>query len=69
MTGTEIADLLDPIAYAGASLADVQKEYTIRVLERFEGNRTHTARTLGVAVRTLQRKLSEWGVQDREANH
>jgi hypothetical protein len=33
-----------------------------QALVQHHGNRTHAARTLGISVRTLQRKLKAWGM-------
>ena len=44
------------------ALADLEKRYILSVLERFDGNRTHTARALGIGSNTLWRKLKAWGV-------
>ncbi|GMV66292.1 MAG: sigma-54-dependent Fis family transcriptional regulator [Candidatus Hinthialibacteria bacterium] len=46
----------------GTLLADVEKEYILRTLERCSGNRTQTAQSLGIGRRTLIRKLHEYGV-------
>ncbi len=43
-------------------MADVERRYVLQVLERFEGNRTHTAKALGIGANTLWRKLKSWGV-------
>ena len=45
----------------GRSLKEVEKEMIIRTLEETEGNRTHTAKILGISRRTLQLKLKEYG--------
>jgi len=42
-------------------LAELERRYVLMVLERFEGNRTHTARALGIGTNTLWRKLKAWG--------
>ena len=42
-------------------LAEVEKRYILDVLQRFDGNRTHTARALGIGTNTLWRKLKAWG--------
>lgn len=44
------------------SMADLEKRYVLGVLDRFEGNRTHTAKALGIGANTLWRKLKAWGV-------
>jgi len=45
---------------ATQSLAYVQKQHILRVLEDANGNRTQAAKTLGIGLRTLQRKLKEY---------
>jgi DNA-binding NtrC family response regulator len=42
------------------SLAYVQKQHILRVLESSSGNRTRAAKILGIGLRTLQRKLKEY---------
>ncbi len=42
-------------------LAELERRYVLKVLERFNGNRTHTARALGIGTNTLWRKLKAWG--------
>ena len=44
----------------GLTLADLERRAIEDALERYEGNRTHAARSLGISVRTLQRKLKAW---------
>ncbi len=43
-------------------MADLERRYMLQVLERFDGNRTHTARALGIGANTLWRKLKSWGI-------
>lgn len=43
-------------------LERIEQLYILEVLERFNGNRTHTARALGIGANTLWRKLKAWGV-------
>ncbi len=43
--------------YGLSTLADLEKEHIHHVLESTNGNRTQAARILGIALRTLQRKL------------
>lgn len=47
---------------AGTSLEDLERVAVERALELHRGNRTHAAKTLGISVRTLQRKLKAWRV-------
>jgi DNA-binding NtrC family response regulator len=44
----------------GTTLHALEREAVEQALERFDGNRTHAARSLGISVRTLQRKLKAW---------
>lgn len=45
------------------SLAYVQKQHILQVLEHAGGNRTRAAKILGIGLRTLQRKLKEYEQQ------
>lgn len=47
------------------TLEQVEREHIEKVLATVMGNRTHAARALGISVRSLQRKLKAWGIQDR----
>jgi DNA-binding NtrC family response regulator len=47
-------DLLPP-------LEEIEKRYIFKVLTATEGNRTRTAKILGIGLRTLQRKLGKYG--------
>ncbi|MBA3817836.1 MAG: sigma 54-interacting transcriptional regulator [Deltaproteobacteria bacterium] len=44
------------------SLHELERRYTLAVLERNGGGRAATARALGIATNTLWRKLKAWGV-------
>jgi DNA-binding NtrC family response regulator len=46
----------------GTSLEDLQRAAVEQALAQHHGNRTHAAKTLGISVRTLQRKLKSWGM-------
>lgn len=46
------------------TLDDLERTAIQQALERFQGNRTRTAQSLGISVRTLQRRLKEWGLAD-----
>jgi DNA-binding NtrC family response regulator len=46
----------------GTSLEDLQRAAVEQALAQHHGNRTHAAKTLGISVRTLQRKLKAWGM-------
>ena len=45
---------------SGLTLHQIEKTAILQALRRFGGNRTRAARSLGVSVRTLQRKLKRW---------
>ena len=47
---------------AGRSLAEVERDLIADNLELMEGNRDKTARLLGIGVRTLYRKIKEYGL-------
>lgn len=44
----------------GLTLEQVEKAVIYQRLDRHQGNRTQAARSLGVSVRTLQRRLKRW---------
>lgn len=44
------------------SLEELERAAVEQALVQHGGNRTHAARTLGISVRTLQRKLKAWGM-------
>jgi len=44
----------------GFTLEDVEKTLVHQTLSRCRGNRTRAARSLGISVRTLQRRLKNW---------
>ena len=48
----------------GTPLAVVEKSMILKTLRNQKGNRTHTARILGIGLRTLQRKLKRYEMQD-----
>ncbi len=48
----------------GTTMDDLEKAAVIQALERCHGNRTRAAESLGISVRTLQRRLQTWGIDD-----
>ena len=50
----------------GLTLDDLEKAYTLRILEMADGNRSKAAEMLGIARRTLYRKLQDWGIEDKD---
>ncbi|MEJ2722366.1 MAG: sigma 54-interacting transcriptional regulator, partial [bacterium] len=64
--------LLDPQQRAAGrglghhrTLAEMEREYVLAVLDSLNGNRTRAAKTLGIGATTLWRRLKEWGVEER----
>jgi len=47
----------------------IEKDYILQVLEFHNGNRTHTAKTLKIGIRTLQRKLHRYGRSEYLVNY
>ncbi len=50
----------------GMTLEQVEKEAIIQTLEETGGNRTQTAQILGISRKTLQNKLKEYGLEEKE---
>jgi DNA-binding NtrC family response regulator len=52
------------------SLRKMEKELIFKALEKTNGNRTHAAKILGISIRTLRNKLSEFkqGLTPQETN-
>lgn len=46
-------------------LGSLEKSIILQTLDRCGGNRTHAANQLGISVRTLHRRLKNWGVTDQ----
>lgn len=47
---------------AGSRMESLKRSAILQAIEQFGGNRTRAAEFLGISVRTLQRKLREWGL-------
>ena len=45
----------------GNPLEEIEKRVILKTLRKFNGNKTHTAKALGIGLRTLHRKLKEYG--------
>jgi DNA-binding NtrC family response regulator len=50
-----------PGEWTPRSMADIEKEAILRTLELTQGHRARAAQLLGIGLRTLQRKLKEYG--------
>ncbi len=44
----------------GTTLDDIEKNVILEALQYHQGNRTHTARALGISIRTLRNKLADY---------
>ena len=44
----------------GSTVCEIERELVLQTLARFEGNRTHAARVLGLSVRTLRNKIRQY---------
>lgn len=51
-----------------ATLREMEKVFILNRFSQLNNNRTHTARSLGIGIRTLQRKLKEYGVEPGQAS-
>jgi DNA-binding NtrC family response regulator len=51
------------IVTAGTKLEEIERLAILATLRFKDNNRTHTAKTLGIGIRTLQRKLRQYGVE------
>jgi DNA-binding NtrC family response regulator len=47
----------------GTSLRDVERDHVLETLSQTRGNRTETARLLGISVRTLSNKIVEYSAE------
>ncbi|MBV5271923.1 MAG: helix-turn-helix domain-containing protein [Afipia sp.] len=50
----------------GATVEEIERELVLQTLARYEGNRTHAARVLGVSVRTLRNKIRQYSADGAE---
>jgi DNA-binding NtrC family response regulator len=60
---------IDPLLESGrfpsgpTSLVALQRSAVEKALVEYNGHRTRAAESLGISVRTLQRKLKAWGIE------
>lgn len=52
----------DAVELGAAGLESLKRSAILQALRQFDGNRTRAADFLGISVRTLQRKLRDWGM-------
>lgn len=63
--GAERGPAAGPDGLVGRPLAEVERYYIERTLERTGGNREEAARLLGIGERTLYRVIQDWKQQDK----
>jgi two-component system response regulator HydG len=64
--GAEGGELPGVAVPSGMTLKEVEREVIVQILEETDGNRTQTARILGISRKTLQNKLKEYGIREGE---
>ncbi len=57
--------LIDPDAIGELTIAELEHDFIKRTLERFNHNRRRTAEALGIAERTLYRKIQTYGLEPK----
>lgn len=50
----------------GPTVVDAERDLILSTLRRLNGNRTHTARALGISVRTVRNRLREYRLTSPE---
>ncbi len=65
VTHIESRPLVDPEAVGEISMEELEKELIQQTLARFNHNRRRTAQTLGIAERTLYRKIQAYGLEKK----
>lgn len=54
------------VSSPGGTLDDIERAAILNALDNTQGNRTKAAKMLGIGLRTLQRKLKEYGFKDTD---
>ena len=62
--GLEPSEASSVIFTPGTKLREIERIVILETLKQKSFNRTHTARALGIGIRTLQRKLKRYGASD-----
>jgi DNA-binding NtrC family response regulator len=57
------AQPIQSVIQPGMTMADIEKEAIRRTLEQYDGHRARTAESLAISVRTLHRKIKEYGLE------
>jgi DNA-binding NtrC family response regulator len=50
------------------TLEDVYRRLALKTLAYFDGNKTQTAQSMGITLKTLYNKLHDWGIMDEHRN-
>ena len=58
---TEYNKLVDTVTEAIKPLKAIEQEYILQVLQLFDGNKTATAKALGISLKGLYNKLHKYG--------
>ncbi len=53
-----------PRIETGITMKEMERELIMRTLDKMDNNRTHTAKTLGISLRTLRNKLNEYKLKE-----
>ncbi len=61
-----VAGGVDSLMQPGMTMEAIEREAIRRALLQAEGKRIEAAKSLGISVRTLQRKIKEFGLEDSE---
>jgi two-component system response regulator FlrC len=56
----QMAEKLDRNWLPGQTLNDIERHVILAALQYHQGNRTHTARALGISIRTLRNKIADY---------
>jgi DNA-binding NtrC family response regulator len=59
----ELEPLLAPAPAPGLTVQEMERQLILSTLERLNGNRTHTARALGLSVRTIRNRLRRYRME------
>jgi len=54
-----------PVHFESLAMVDIEKQAILHALEKAGGNRMKAAQTLGIGLRTLQKKLKDYGMTGR----
>ena len=57
-----VLENIQPASSTGPTAMDVERDLILSTLKRLNGNRTHTAKALGISVRTIRNRLREYKV-------